>query len=212
MAAPDDSRPAGATRSGAQREMVKLVEQRERASSRVDALEREAHAAGRALVDARAALVEAERRGESAARLREREKSLSDAEAATRRLPLRVQGAKQALADTHARVHQHVGANVRELVEPLERQGEAAAAAVVDAAQKLVDAYGRREAIQQQIGAMTSLAFRLRPSDVGPSSNAHAAASAAATLVAQGEPAPRLLHYPGGDQGVVAIVDEAVPA
>ena len=67
MAEADDSRPAGATRSGPQRDMTKLVEQRTRAAARVDELEAQARLATQTRAAAQEALTEFERRGDGAA-------------------------------------------------------------------------------------------------------------------------------------------------
>jgi chromosome segregation ATPase len=195
----------------------KLTELRQRvaeAQAKVDQLEAEQRAASEAREAARAALIDAERRGVRPAERTKLESALTTAEARTEeRWPERIAGARARISDCELALQGFVAENLRALVEEVEARGDQAAADEVAAAGQLLAAYNRREACVGEIGALVAAAGgRVHPADVGPPSRADAAAAECRRLVENGEPAPRLRHYPGEPRHGAVDPPEAVPA
>jgi chorismate mutase len=194
--------------------MARLVDQRDRATARVDELEREARAAGEGLTTARAALVESERHHGRAAERRQLEQALAEAKAtAEQPWPERVEGARQAVRDADRELQQFQGEHLSELVEALEADGKIATEKLNDAAEALVQAFGKREEIARQIGAVASQVGRTHPGDV-TFTTAQAVAQAARELLQRGgETAPTLQRDPRQPRlGQPVAADERVPA
>lgn len=97
-------------------------------------------------------------------RFRDERKALSVAKAkADQPWPERVEGAKAAVRDADQAKRAHIAANLAELVEALEQDGEAAAQRVDAAAASLVSAYLEREQIAQSLGALLSMGLASAP-------------------------------------------------
>jgi chromosome segregation ATPase len=149
--------------------LAELTERRSAAQQRVDELERQQREAGAAREQARAALIELERRGDgSAAERTKLEKGLSAAEQrASEPWPERIEGGRRGVRDVQAQLQTFTAEHLDELVQALEASGEAAAAQLNAAAEALVEAFTRREAIAREISALYSTTgARVRPGDV----------------------------------------------
>jgi chromosome segregation ATPase len=192
--------------------MARIVDQRDRTSARVDELEREARAAGEGLTAARAALVESERQGGRAAQRRQLEQALAEAKAkASEPWAERIEGARQAVRDADRKLQEFQGEHLSELVEALEADGKIATAELDAAAEALVQAFGKREEIARQIGAVASQVGRTHPGDV-TFTTAQAVAEAARELLQRGgETPPTLRRDPRQPRlGQPAAADEKV--
>jgi hypothetical protein len=194
--------------------LAELVKDRDRAATEVDGIEAEQRAAIAAAQRASEELVELERTGASAAARKKAEAVLSERRA-TADAPWseRAAGGRARVADRQAEVRAFAAANLHELVNEVEARGQQAAADVVAAAGQLLAAFARREQAATELGALVTLAGgRVHPADVGPPSQADAAAAACERLTESGEPSPRLRRFP--DQPRHSTVDsaEAVPA
>jgi hypothetical protein len=144
---------------------------------------------------ARAALIEAERRGGPAAAERAKlEKALVQAEArASERWAERIEGARQAVRDAHADVQRFTAEHLDELVAEKERDGEVAAARVTEYAEALLAAFHERERVAGEIATLVSTVARLHPGDLA-FSHAEAAARACQELVESGGETPPVLQ------------------
>lgn len=177
-------------------ELSSLAARRDEAQRRVDELERELHAAGQAREDARAALVEAERRGIGAAERMKLEKALADAEARPTILLARVEGSRAAVRDAEVEMRKYVAENLSELVCELEADGDRAVSDLNDALESVVAAYHRREGIAARIMSLAAMVGPLRPGDVSRSKAEDVVRAASALLAGSGEVRPELLHDP----------------
>lgn len=177
-------------------ELAALVAKRGEAQRRVDELEAEQRAAGVARAEARAQLVEAERRGVRASERAKLERMLDDAERRPSVLGARIEGARHARRDCDAEVARHVGEHLTELVAGREQAGEAAVADLNAAAEALVAAYERREAIAAEISQLASMVGAVQPGDVSRSRSEAIARAAADLLRTGGETAPTLDRDP----------------
>jgi chromosome segregation ATPase len=174
--------------------MAELAERRSEAQARIDQLEAEQRAAGEARETARAALIEAERRGGPAAERAKLEKALAAAEVrAAERWPERIAGARAALRDVHEQLQHFSAEHLDELVAEKERDGEVAAARVTEHAEALLAAYHERERVAGEIATLVSTVARLHPGDLA-FSRAEAAARACQDLVESGGEAPPQLQ------------------
>jgi hypothetical protein len=194
--------------------MARLLDRRAPATARVDELEGEARAAGEGLTAARAALVESERQGGRAAERRQLEQALTEAKAtAEQPWAERIEGARQAVRDADRELQEFQREHLTELVEALEADGKIATGKLNAAAEALVQAFGKREEIARQIGAVASQVGRTHPGDV-TFTTAQAVAEAARELLQRGgETAPRLRRDPRQPRlGQAAAADEQVPA
>ena len=110
-------------------ELAALVAKRDAANDRISSLEGQQREAVRAREDARAALIEYERRGDGPRAERARlEKALSEAEATVaERWSERVEGAKAALRDAQGRLQTFAFEHLDEILEGVHADGEFAA-------------------------------------------------------------------------------------
>jgi hypothetical protein len=144
-------------RDGATEAMARLGERRARAAARIEQLEKEAREAGRALTEARDALVDFERRGGRPAERTKLERTLAEAKArAAEPWQERVEGARHALRDVDAEQQRFAGEHLTELVETLEADGRIAATDLNAHAQGVLEAFQRRERIAAEISALAS--------------------------------------------------------
>jgi hypothetical protein len=199
-------------------ELASLVEARDQASAKVDALEREAHTAGQTLAQTREALAEFERRGGRQAERTKLEQAFAEAEAKTREPWLvRIDGGRRAVRDAQRRIREHVSANLLELLDAVEADGRVAAARVDAAAQELFDANHAAQAVAARIGSLITKVQPPQPGDVSFTRSDEAARAAAALLASGGETPPSLdrsrapwLALLGGEAEVVDVEDAAV--
>jgi hypothetical protein len=190
--------------------LAELVEARAEAQRRVREIEGEQGAAAQMRQEARARLVEAERRGVRPAELRKHEQALADAETKPNILGARLEGARHGLRDADVEVARFVVANLREVVEPLEEEGRLVAADFNAHAEALVAAYHRREAIASEISRLAAMTGRMRPGDVARGRGEAVVRAASDLLRAGGELPPTLDRDPRQPRhGALA---EAVPA
>jgi chromosome segregation ATPase len=170
-----------------------LQEQRDAAGARVGQLEDEHRRAVAAQQEASAALAEAERVGVSATKRHALEQALAEAKArADEPWSERLEGARGAVRDADHALRDHVAAHLDELVTALEREGEAAAQAVDEAAANLFTAQLERDRIAAALGSLITRVSRPGPMDVSRSRADELARSAAAFAAAGGEDPPRL--------------------
>ena len=193
-------------------ELGKLNEKRGRAGARVDALEREARETATAATAASAALAEFERHGGSATKRRELERALADARArAAEPWTERIAGARQGVRDADIEVQRFVAENLAELVEVLEAEGRIAADELNAAAEAVVVAFQRREAVAARISSLASMVSRVSPGDV-TFPRAEALERAAQALLQRGGEEPPLLRRDRGPWSLRFPAEEAVPA
>lgn len=177
--------------------MARLVDQRARATARVEELESQARAAGQAAAEASTALAEFERKGGSANKRRELEAALAEAKAsASQPWHERVEGARAAVRDAQAELQKFQGDNLAELIEALQVEGEVAASKIDAACEELVAAFGERERIAREISLTAMAVGRIRPGDVSATHAEQLVAAARALLEAGGEARPVLRHDP----------------
>jgi hypothetical protein len=194
--------------------MARLLDQRDRASVRLDELEGEARAAGQAAAEASAALAEFERQGGKAAERRQLEQELAAAkQRAQEPWHERAEGARAALRDADEELRQYQAQHLTELVEALEADGRIVASKIDDAAEALVTAYSERERIAHEISAIASQAGRIHFGDIS-FIRSEALAREARTLIHEGgEVPPTLRHDPRQPRlGEPAAADEKVEA
>jgi hypothetical protein len=186
------------TNVDASEQLAELVAKRDNAYRRVEQLEAEQRAAGQARAAARAALVEAERRGVTGAERTKLEKALADAERhAAERWPERLEGARHALRDTQAAVQVFTRDHLDDLVAAKEQEGELPTEKLAEHAQAILADYAERERIAGEIAQLVSTAgIRIRPGDV-TFSRAEPLANAAREFLSRGgEERPRLRRDP----------------
>jgi hypothetical protein len=177
-------------------QMGELVARRADADARVEQLEVEQQAAARARIDARAALVEAERRGVSAAERGKAEKAVADAEAKPTIIGARVEGARAAARDLEGVIQKYVAEHLDELLDELAAQGERAASAIDAGAAAILDGYAARAEVERQTFELISMIRRSQTSDVERSTADELARQAKLLLDAGGERRPVVLVDP----------------
>ena len=178
-------------------ELARLVERCAGASGRIDDLERTWRSANEALAAARAALIEVERRGGSAAERGKLEKALADAEAtAAQPWRERIEGARQAAHDLDVDRRQFIAENLDELVEAQQADGQAAVERLNRHAEGLIAEHAEGQRIAGQISALASTVGRLNPGDVSRSRADEVVRAASALMLEGGEAPPVLLHDP----------------
>jgi chromosome segregation ATPase len=170
-------------------QLATLVAQRDKANHRIEALADEQRAAGQARAEARAALVETERKGVPPTERRKLEDALTAAEARPSVLSARIEGARHGLRDADVEVARFVGENLRELVDGLEADARLVAEKINAAAEAIVAGLAEREAIASQISALASRVGRVHTGDVYRSA-AEEVANAARKLLGQGGEVP----------------------
>jgi hypothetical protein len=176
--------------------LVALVDEAERAVHDVEDQQREAHAAREA---ASYALEQLERQGAPEAERRKAEKALADARSrAAEPWAERASGARQRAVDARHELQRFSAANFDPIVDSLTALGERAAAEVDAAAQRMVEAFRRREAVAAELVAFVAEAgFRPEPNTVSASLAEKIAVACSDLLdVAGGERAPSLLRDP----------------
>jgi hypothetical protein len=171
--------------------MARLIDQRARASARVEEIEHEARASATAAAEASAALAEFERRGgRPATERRQLEQALAEAKAkAAEPWAERAEGARQAVRDADQELQAFQGEHLSELVEALEADGRIATGKLNAAAEARVAAFSERERIAHEISLLASQVGRVFPGDVSFTC-AEALVREARTLVAEGGEAP----------------------
>jgi chromosome segregation ATPase len=180
-------------RSTATQAMARLVAERDRARDRVDELEREARTSGERAAAASAALTEFERRGGRAAERGKLEAELAEARAkAAGPWAERIAGARTRIGDHQAELQRFVGEHLQALVADREAEGEAAAARLTEAAERMLAAHREREQIAGEIAALVSMVGRVHPGEVSRSRAERLANAASALLMEGGEEPPRL--------------------
>ncbi len=183
--------------STATQAMARLVAERDRARDRVDELEREARFSGERAAAASAALTEFERRGGRAAERTKLEAELAEARAkAAEPWAERIAGARTRIGDHQAELQRFVGEHLQELVADREAEGEAGAARLTEAAERVLTAHREREQIAGEIAQLCSMVGRVHSTDI-THSRGEALARAAGDLVdGGGEVAPKLVRDP----------------
>jgi hypothetical protein len=174
-------------------ELARLERRNAEARQRVEQLERDQRAAGQARQEARAALVEAERRGAAPADRKKLEQTLADAEArASEPWPERIEGARAAARDLTGERRQLVAHNLLSLAEAVEADGGSAASAINEHCAGLIAAYHRRQELEQRLFTLASTVRVTEPGDVSRSKADQLAKAAMALLQAGGETPPVL--------------------
>jgi hypothetical protein len=177
-------------------QLAELVAQRDQVQRRVDALEAELRAAAQARAEARAALVEAERRSARPPERAKAEKALPDAELKPGILAARIEGARAGVLDVDREVAQFVAEHLPSLVDDRQAEGRLVVQKIDAACEALANGYAEREAIAHEISALASKVGRIFPGDVSRS-RAEEVANAARKLLQQGgEVAPELTRDP----------------
>jgi hypothetical protein len=171
-------------------ELEQLEEQRAHAAAKVDAIERETRAATEAAEQASLQLTEATRVGASASKVHALEGTLVKAQA-HKNEPWRerAQGARRAVDDADRAIREHVEAHLAELVEAVERDGEAAARRVTEAAAELVAASDERRRVESTLGQLLTRVRPPSPNDVSRSRADEIDRAARALLDSGGESA-----------------------
>ena len=178
-------------------ELARLVERYAEASGRIDDLERTWRSANETLAQARAALIELERRGGSAAERGKLEKQLVDAEAAAAQpWRERVEGARQAAHDLDVDRRQHVAENLDELVKERESAGWSATEEFNRDLEGLVAKHQAWSQVASEITALAAVAGRTQPGDVTRTKAEQLMREVAALLLDGGENPPALLRDP----------------
>jgi hypothetical protein len=195
-------------------ELAKMEEQRAHAAARLDAVEREARAAGQAAEEASLQLSEAERHGASASKRHQLEAELAKAQA-RRAEPWaeRLKGAQHALRDIDSAIRQHVTENFAEAAAPIEQDGEVAAQQVNEALAALIAACDTRRLVESRLAglAVKVTGATLQPGDVARPRTDEVARAARALLDAGGE-APVKLRRDRGPWARLLGEQEPEPA
>jgi chromosome segregation ATPase len=174
--------------------LAQLTERRNEAQARVDRLEAEQRAATVEREEARAALIEAERTGVSAAEQKKLEQALTAAEArASERWPERIEGARRAVRDAEAEIRVYAGANLTALIEEVEADGRAVVERINTLAAELVAAFHARSAVEARLFDTLALTGRQNSAgDVNRGTGDAIASALAAFLRDGGEVAPKV--------------------
>jgi hypothetical protein len=167
-------------------------EQEQRA--RVDEVSAEARRAQEELALARAALIEAERRGDDAEIRAKLERRLAAAsKRAQEPWAERLAGAERAAQDARHAVQIHAGAHLSELVAEIEQAGAAAAERVDDAARGFLAAVAACQSAERDlIQIVAATGRRMGPHDVSRLRSGEAANAVTAFLQQGGERAATL--------------------
>jgi chromosome segregation ATPase len=191
--------------------MARLVDQRARASARVEAVGREAREAAAEAAEASAQLAEFERKGGPATQRRKLEDQLIRAKSrAAEPWHERHAGAEQRVRDADQELRQYQAEHLSELIEALEADGAIAAADLTTHAEGVVEAFARREEIARQIGLTAQAVGRIHPGDVSATNAQQLVDAASALIQAGGEIPPTLQRDPRQPRhGQVAAVEES---
>jgi hypothetical protein len=177
--------------------LAELDKRRTLVARRLDELDRSQREASQALQQARAAVVEAERKDAAPAARGKLESALRTAEArAAEPWPQRLEGAKASLRDADKERREFIGEHLTELVEERERAGAECAARINDHLTGLAAAYSEWNTIAQQITALASSVAPLRPGDVSYTRVESLIREVEAVLLRGGEQGPVLRHDP----------------
>src|SRR5262245_42389538 len=156
------------TEQTATERLATLVEQRARASARVDELEVEQRQASATLAAAREAVAEFHRHGGGKPVDQKRlEGALAEAQSRFNEpWGERIEGARRAARDAQIPVRSFVGENLDALVRALQADGQSAAERINAGAVEMVAGYGEWSRIAQEISQVVSLVAQVKPGDV----------------------------------------------
>jgi hypothetical protein len=136
-------------------ELSRLREARAKAGAEVSDLEAKQRAAHLAAQGVGAELAEAERVGASASKLHQLEERLADAKAvAAQPWAERIAGRRQRVRNCDGELRRHAQEHLPELAADIEGDGLVAVQEMVVAAEAFIQAYGGREEIARQLGAL----------------------------------------------------------
>jgi chromosome segregation ATPase len=181
----------------ASEELAILDERRAEVGRRISELDQAERAAHQELRDARAVVVDLERRGGTPAERAELEKALRAAEArASEPWRQRIEGARAAARDADAERRRFIGEHLDELVEEREAVGAECAAQINEHLGGLIVAYHAWNQVAQEIIGLASSVAALRPGDVSRTKSEAVVREANALIMAGGEQGPRLKFDP----------------
>jgi type I site-specific restriction-modification system R (restriction) subunit len=120
--------------------------------------------------------------------------------------PERIRGKRRAIQSVEQEIAEHIRTNLRTLIAEVEENAVAAAAAVDEAAQTLIDRYMEREQVGQQLTALVVASGRPMHPGLTPASCADQVARAAQELLRRGEAAPVLTIDPLTNERTAPVV------
>lgn len=173
---------------------ARLAQKRAKAAARITEIQRDARAAGEARTNARAKLIELERRDNvKPAERAAAERALHDAElAASQPWQQRIQGAEARVRDVDQELRAFIGEHLPELVSSIEERGAAAAERLNAALAEVVAANQEWAAAAAELGATLAAVGSVKPGDVSYSRTEAVTRACAEALAAGGELGPKL--------------------
>jgi hypothetical protein len=174
-------------------QLQELHHRRANAAARITEIERTWQAANEQAAIASQALAELERQGASAPRRHKAEETLTAAKLKQAEpWQERLDGARAAARDVDRELREFTAANLGELVEALEQEGQAVADRINAAASELIAAHAEWEAIAGRIGATITLVQAPGPYDVSRSTAEQTVRAAVVLINDGGENGPVL--------------------
>ncbi len=187
-------------------EMAKLQAKRQRAEARIGELEAERDRAGAMLAGAREAVAQYHRRGSGRrGEQAELEQALAEANAmAAEPWAERIEGARRAARDARQEVQRFTAEHLDELIAERSGDGQVAAERINAACRELLAGYQEWSAVAQEISALASTAWAVRPGDVTFTRCEALASEATRLLASGGEQAPGVRRDPRVTESAVA--------
>jgi hypothetical protein len=174
-------------------QLEQLHHRRTNAAAHITEIERNWRDANEQTAIASQALAEVERQGATAPRRKKAEETLAAAKLKQAEpWQERLDGARAAARDVDRQLREFTAANLGELVDTLEQEGQAVADRINAAAAELVSAHADWEAIAGRIGATISMVSHPGPYDVSRSQAEQTVRAAVALINGGGENGPVL--------------------